>query len=387
MGLLYILPCHVRALIVYLRLLLILPLLALMILLTGCNVESSTAIETYHQQVLPLTVEQLGELPVSRRFSGLIKTTQRSDLGFELGGKLAQLNMHEGDRVEAGQVLAALDTTLLSIERRELQAQKAEAKASLKLVKANLERQRTLEKDGYASKQRRDELLAEKGVLEASLQRLNASLEANSIRVEKSHLKAPFSGVISERYFEAGTVVATGTPVFRLIQTDVLEAHIGVPKAMARQLELGSLQKVYVGGVGRQATVIGIGSDLKAGTHTATVRLQLGSKTEFFPGDLVELELSDSIKQAGYYIPLSSLTEGLRGLWNVYALVLDEPTGLYRLETRDVQINYADDNKVYVQGALESGDQIVASGLHRLVPGQLVRRKDETVSAELHGEG
>jgi len=387
MGLLYILPSHVRLLVVYLRLALMLPLLMLMMVLTGCNVESSISTEAYHQQVLSLEVEQLSELPVARRFSGLIKTTQRSDLGFELGGKLAQLNNHEGDRVEAGQILAVLDTTLLSIERRELQAQKAEAKANLKLVNANLTRQRTLEKDGYASKQQRDELLAEKGVLEASLQRLNASLEANNTRVEKSHLKAPFGGVVSERYIEAGTVVATGVPVFRLLQTSVLEAHIGVPKANARQLEMGSLQKVYVGGVGTLARVIGIGTDLKAGTHTATVRLQIAAEAEFFPGDLVELELNDSIKQAGYYLPLSSLTEGMRGLWNVYALVFDDSAGLYRLETRDVQINYTDDNYVYVQGALENGEQIVANGLHRLVPGQLVRRQDDIVSSELRGEG
>jgi hypothetical protein len=74
------------------------------------------------------------------------------------------------------------------------------------------------------------------------------------------------------------------------------------------------------------------------------------------------------------------LTESARGLWAAYALVqladtetkLSEPE-VWQLERRQLELVDEFEDRVYVRGALSPGDQIVASGLHRLAPGQRVR--------------
>ena len=77
----------------------------------------------------------------SRRvFVGRIEALRQSDLGFELGGRLEQVIVDDGDRVDAGAVLAVLDTARLEARRAELTAALQQVRADLGLARATLAR-------------------------------------------------------------------------------------------------------------------------------------------------------------------------------------------------------------------------------------------------------
>jgi RND family efflux transporter MFP subunit len=348
-----------------------LAVLIAVLLIVGCEANGEESSQVIYQSVSAVKVHEQSEFAITREFTGVVVPARSADIAFEFGGTVEFMLADEGDRFEEGDLLAQLDTALLEIERRQLQAQLAEARANLRLASANLKRQKSLELDGFASQQRRDELEAARDATKASIAQLQAALDGNQVRQQKAHLYAPFSGVVGERYLEVGSSASAGRPVMRTLETERMEAHVGVPLSLAGSMEVEQLVSIRVGEAVIEAEVLAVGAELKARSHTATVRIQLPEQ-QFMAGSLVELELIDSISATGFTIPQSALTASLRGLWRVYVLA---PAGddLYKVEARDLQLRYSGESVSFVEGGLSDGELVVTQGVHKIVPGQLVR--------------
>ena len=81
---------------------------------------------------------------------------------------------------------------------------------------------------------------------------------------------------------------------------------------------------------------------------------------------------------AGFWLPLTALTESSRGLWACFVVdALGDGRGgsaaTHTLARRELEVLHTDGNRVYVRGTLQDGEQVVSEGLQRLVPGQRVR--------------
>lgn len=314
---------------------------------------------------------------VTREFAGYITSSQQGDIGFELSGKLSAIIVDVGDRVRAGDLLATLDTELLAIERRQLNAQREEFEARLQLNQSSLKRQESLEKDGYASQQRLDELLAEQDSINAGLTRLAAALESIETRIKKSTLRAPYSGVVSTRHVDIGMVLNAGTPVIKLINDTKMEARIGVPGHLLPKLPPGSQQRLMIGDKLENSQVIAIGADTSRITRTVPIRLSVPTATVSVQGALVRLQIRERIHTPGYWVPLSALTDGTRGLWTIYAAIPEQQKSdgeqLFRTEARAVQIEHTAEERAYITADLHDIEWYIEDGLHRLVPGQQLR--------------
>ena len=159
--------------------------------------------------------------------------------------------------------------------------------------------------------------------------------------------------------------------------------RVGVPVSAVRQLAAGQRHEVLITGETVEARVRAILPAVDPATRTVTVVLDLPADTEAPDGALVQLLLSEQIDSPGFWIPLSALTEGLRGLWTVYAVESGEPSPV--VSRREVEILHVDDARAFVRGTLEPGLTLVADGVHRLVAGQRVIPADAALAA-LDGE-
>ncbi|MBD2203714.1 efflux RND transporter periplasmic adaptor subunit [Calothrix sp. FACHB-1219] len=223
-----------------------------------------------------------------------------------------------------------------------------------------------------------DELLAgtRQEVIEAqqaTLKQLESRLASLDIDLEKSVLKAPFSGKISQRYLDLGTAVSSGQAIVRLVQIDQVKAHIGIPASLTSQIKIGEVQSIQVGETSYRATVASFLPELDKATRTITVVLKLedaASKT-VTTGQIVNWPLQQKIPASGYWLPTTALVRGIRGLWSVY--ILGTVPGGFEVERRDVEILYTDGERVLVRGTLQGNEQIITKGTNRLVPGQKVR--------------
>jgi RND family efflux transporter MFP subunit len=351
--------------------------------LVGCKPENVdlAAAEDYRHLVRAVMVAEQSEFRIEREFAGLVVPRQSTDIGFEQAGQVARILIDDGAQVVAGQLLAELDVQLLEAERDELIGRRSDIESRVILNQANMKRALELQHKGFAADQRIDELVAEQGTLEASMAQIDAGLRATDTRVEKSKLIAPFAGSVSRRYVDEGAVLGSGTPVFRMLEDSSLEARVGVPVRLLNHISAGQSVGLVIAGEPVTGQVLAIGTDVTRATLTVPARIGIPADSHVVSGAQAYLRLNESVQDKGFWLPLTSLTEGLRGLWNVYVLVPGDDADLYRIESRDVQISYANQRDAFVSGALADGEKVVASGLHRLVPGQWVRVETKSLAA------
>ena len=106
-------------------------------------------------------------------------------------------------------------------------------------------------------------------------------------------------------------------------------------------------------------------------TRTVTAVFDLEPGQPVAAGQIVRLAVETPIGADGFWVPTAALAEGRRGLWSVYVLAPDED-GAYRLEPRVVETVRIEAERIYVRGAVEDGELLLASGLQRITPGQHV---------------
>lgn len=343
-------------------------------LLAGCN-SSNTEVGLEHEAQQMLTVNTVTLSPsdhylVQREYVGTVQAGQQANLGLELGGKVAQILVDVGDSVKAGDPLIILDKQLLQTQADELRAQQAQITAQLELIEANLKRQKALKKKGFSAESEIDNLNSQRNALRANFRQLAASAAANQLQQQKSTVFAPYDGTISARFVSKGDVVNTGAPTLTLLASTNKEAHIGIP---AKQLAKMSEEAEWTLRVGKQsfeATLLNPGARVDMGSRTVKLRFSLPQAAEVIDGELAYLQFDDVHEKPGYWIPLSAMTDGLRGVWNVFAL--NNSNQELRVERRSIQVLYANNDHAYVTGAISNGERLVSNGLHRLVPGQAV---------------
>lgn len=376
--------------------------LILAALLGGCNSSSSEpevqAEQLHIASVNAMTLTPSDHYMVTREYVGIVQAGQQSNLGFELGGKIAQIFVDVGDKVQEGDPLIVLDTQLLKTSADQLTAQQAQITAQLELVNANLKRQNTLKKKGFSAESEIDNLNSQRNALRANYRQVGATLAANRLQQEKSTIYAPYSGTISARYISKGDVVNTGSPTLTLLASNRKEAHVGIPtKQLLRvnQLSQSSAtntvnaantdgKKQWVLRIGDKTyttTLLNPGASVNLNSRSITLRFELPDSVTAIDGELAYLQLDDKHDDNGYWVPLSAMTDGLRGVWNVYVLseksadennTLESSKKKLRVERRSVQVLYANGKQAYISGAVNAGEKLVSDGLHRLVPGQTV---------------
>jgi RND family efflux transporter MFP subunit len=337
--------------------------------LDGCSTaESRAGAEPAPLAVETLRVEAVDRYEVRRMFSGTVRSRRASQLGFERPGLVAKVHVDEGDSVEEGQLIAELDTAQLRAARRRVFASLKEARAGVGISTLTAGRLEKLAEEQYISRQSADEARFSLRAAEAKRMELLAALAQIDVDLEKSRLIAPFAGLVSARLVDEGTVVTAGSPVVRFRESTEREAVVGVPRTIP--MELGSIQELALGGRPVRAPVTAIVDDVNMRTRTVTVIIELSADLDAADGQIIELVHRREVVDSGFWVPTMALTEGLRGTWTVYSVEADGDTGIVRREA--VELLHAEADRAFVRGTLESNDQIIASGLHRVVPGQRV---------------
>ena len=309
---------------------------------------------------------------VTDRFVGRLEPARQATLGFERGGLVTDVMVEEGDRIDAGTVLALLDGALLRAERDRLVAQRVRAGAALELARLTADRQRTLAGQGHTSTQRFDEARLSADVAAAELAGIDAALRRIDLDLEKSALLAPFAGTVGARLVDPGMVVSAGTGVLDVLETDRPQARIGIAPEASPSLSAGQAVTVQAAaGQTVDGTIAAVRPDLSTATRTTTVLIDLAGPSPAAFGDTVALELTRRIDRRGAWVPVESLSEGDRGLWTVLVAGPADDGGA-AVDRAVVEILHVQGDWVFVRGTLRDGDRLIDAGPHRVVPGQRV---------------
>lgn len=370
-------------------------------------------------------LEFVDSISETRTYTGSVRAKQRSDIAFELAGKITSIEVDEGDHVELGDTLAFLDTRSLDAQKRVLNAQLEQARSvwdeldagprieKIKSAQADVaaataeyenakqrrerrkilvnrnaipvEEYRQAEFDAKTTKARLDsskERLAEMeagtrsekmSAQVARIRSLEASVEEVEVAIKKSRLVAPYAATVTERYLDPGSIAQPGTPVIKLVAQQNLEAWIGLPVEIANGQNVGDSVGLDVEGQSVAGKVIAKLAEIDPSTRTQTVLYQIDPSyvDQIVSGQLCKIEIVSKVDKSGFWIPNTALNKGVRGLWSVMSVEPDD-AGTLRAVKRDIAILKTDSQRVLASGTFASEDQIVIDGVHRITGGQAV---------------
>lgn len=304
-------------------------------------------------------------------YLGTVMASRKSTLGFETGGTLAQAPPREGTPVEAGAIVARLDQASLRARQAAAQADLAQARSEQKLAQIKAKRQGDLQATGAVSREAWDETRLRAEAAQARVEAAQAQLRSLEVALDKTVLRAPYAGVIADRYVDDGAVVNPGTPVVQLVETGSREVHVGIPAARSAALTPGDAYPLRLRGGIETGQLLALRPDINPVTRATTAIFALPATLDALDGEPAVLELDTEVTATGGWLPLGALLEGYRGTWTVLAL---DPEGDF-LRTRREMVEVLDiqGDRVYVRGSITDGTRVVASGLHRVSPGALVR--------------
>ncbi len=176
-------------------------------------------------------------------FSGVIEPERSALLAFSAGGLITELFVDDNDRVQAGQILAQLNTD-------QLMASLEEARAVCNRAESTRKRIEKLFAQMATSETLRDNAIADDQVARARVKALNA-------QIEDMTLKAPFAGQIALRFAERGEYASPGKPVFKLLLLDPVKAVLGVPEKMISLVRPNAPATVSIDALNTEATFKG----------------------------------------------------------------------------------------------------------------------------------
>lgn len=351
----------------------------------GAGQVPEAPVEPFAQKVDVIKVERQNSYTRLVKVVGRVEASKQAGLGFELGGTLLETTVDEGDRVSKGQLLAQLDTQRLDAQLREIEASVARAKADARLAKLSENRIASLVEKNLESPQRLDETREATLAAQAQVREIEARKDSVVVQFTKSKIFSPYNGTILSRPVDPGSVVGQGMTIFTIQKDADTEVRMAMAADKAFKLKKGQAYQLFQGQNALTATLKSIANSRTINTRTVDAIFEIEVTAEgdsvsqnslanmVLPGDLLTLMLPNETATEGYWVPKSALTNGIRGMWNLFTVGNAE--GSQNLTAKSVNVVYSDESKAFVVGSLNAADYVILHGGHRLVPNQKVFAK------------
>lgn len=291
-------------------------------------------------------------------FTGTFEPNRESKLSAEVQGKISAVLVDAGSNVSKGQTLIQLDNSLLKLQLKTVEVQieglENDVKRYTILNAADAVQGIQLEK-------------AELGLKSAKVQR-----ETLLEQINKTNIKAPFSGVITAKLSEEGGFAAPGVPLLQLSEMGTLRFTINVSEKDLRFFKSGQINSIQVDampGKKMQGKITMIGSKSNMGnSFPVQFSVQNNAGNLIKAGLFGKVEIDINNNEQGIIIP-SSCVIGTAGQPQVYIV----KNGKAMLA--NITISKRTENKIVVSSGLQEGDVIITNGFVNLFDGANISTK------------
>lgn len=285
---------------------------------------------------------------------GTLRANEHVEIQSEVSQRLISINFHEGSYVRKGTLLFKLDDATLQAEWKKL-------KILEELALQNELRDRVLLEKGGISQQEYDETLNH-------LKTKQAEIESIEVDIEKTEIRAPFSGKVGLRNVSEGAYIRPGDVLTTLEDVSMIKLDFTVPERYAGSIRKG--QEVSFTIAGNPETFRAIIDAFQPGVDVSTRNLTiraLADNTEglLIPGLSVKVIMGFPESRASIFIPTQCLIPTIRG-YEVYK---------YRqgvIEAVQVKTGSRTTESVQILEGLLAGDTVIMTNLLRLKTGAKV---------------
>ena len=287
--------------------------------------------------------------------TGSILANEEVEIRSEVSGKIVKILFNEGGYVNKGDLL-------VKINDADLQAQFRKAESKVKLIEDREARQRQLAQNQMISKEDYESTLND---LEASI----AEFDLIKAQIDKTEIKAPFSGVVGLRQVSEGSFVITSTIIARLQNLSNLKVDFAIPQKYASLVKIGDELVFNLSGSDFQYKAKIYAIEPKIDPSTRTLKLRAICTTNYkglFPGAFANVEVNLKETEQAILIPTVAIVPELKG----QAVYLFK-NGM--ASTQKVEIGMREERRVQIVSGLTDGDTVITSGILQIRPGVKVK--------------
>ena len=302
-------------------------------------------------------------------FSGSLDPEWQAQVAAKVDGRLEKVYVHEGDRVEKGQVLAILeqmdtDANLLSAKGSFLDAQ-----TSLRKAETDLARYEKLYATGAVSQQVVDDYRFARDNAAAKLEAARGSLQGMESKAAGTVVTAPSDGIVAKRFYQEGYYAKAGTPLFAIADISMLKTTIHIPEGQVTGVKVGNEAdialpaypgKKLVGKITRIAPV----ADLPA--HTFAAEVSVDNSEGLLAGVYANVSLIGEPREQVLTIPMHAIV--MRD--DQQTVFVADAQGV--VQRRVLSLGYSDDKVAEVLSGLDEKDTIVVEGHNKLREGSRI---------------
>ena len=388
---------------------------------------SPTAQNRKRQIPVETVSPHLGSIDRRLHLTGTIISEAIVDVLSKVSGILEKIQVEQGDRIKADQVVAM-------VEREEKEAQLQEAQAALDVLRArwaqmetgarpeeitqseqlvrqtkaswetsldNYMRLKNLKERDFISQQRLDEAMLkvtlseaeyrsakekltllrkgarqeDRDALLAQIRQAEAALRLAHIHLKNTTIRAPISGIISKRFLDQGSCVSTTTPIVRIVAMDMVKVLVQVVESELAQLSVGAKAEIYVDAYRKQVfrgEVSRISPTVDPESRMADIEIQVGNKDHRLkPGMFARVNL---VVQRRNGVLLLSKDSLIREHGHTRVFVHENGRALLR----KVSLGLEGEQYVELLKGLREGDEVIVAGQYELkdgMPVKVVRRQ------------
>lgn len=297
-------------------------------------------------EAVPVEVVTASSQSINASYAGTanLEAPNEAQVVAKSSGVMVSQLAEEGDTVRQGQVLARIDPA-----RAQLEVQRSQA--TVNKLSNNFARAQELRKQNLISAEAHDQIRFD-------LESAKASLNLARLELSYTNVTAPISGVIAQRMVKQGNLVSLNAPVFRIVNTQYLEAVMNVPERELALIKAGMPVRMIVDAVPGQAfegRVDRVSPVMEAGSGTFRVTCAFDGKQILRPGMFGRFEIIYDRRENVLTIPRTAMLED------------ETDPAVYVVRSgkavrAPVKIGYSNGEIAEVVSGLKAGDRIITAG-------------------------
>jgi RND family efflux transporter MFP subunit len=291
-------------------------------------------------------------------------------------GYIAKWNFDIGAQVTAGQLLAVIDAPEVDAQLAQAKADAATALSNYQIAKTTSQRWQELVKTNAVSHQEAEQNVSTMKAREATLVAARANVDRLNQMKSYENVYAPFSGVVTDRGVDVGTLVDSGATggmkqqLFHLVETDKLRVFVNVPQDAVRDAGIGTTASLTLPqwpGRTFTGTVVRTTGAIDAVSRTLRVEVDVDNPDgAILPGAYASVRLNAQDAQPPLSIPVSAL------LFRPDSVQVATINAANRVAMQTVTLGRDFGTRIEISTGLDTNARVVANPNDAIASGEFV---------------
>lgn len=302
--------------------------------------------------------------------SGEITAKQTANISTRMMGYINKIYVKPGDKVASGQLLVSISSDDILAKKAQVQAMITEAEAAAKNAQRDYERFKTLRNQNSVSDKELENVALQNTSMNAKVQMARQQMNEVNAMLSYTNIRAPFSGVVTQKMVDEGSMANPGMPILTIEQNGELQVIASIPENYIQYVKVSDVAKMELKSLG--ITIDGKVSELSpsafrtGGQYSMKLAIDTKDKENIRPGMYVNILIPN---KTGENITSKIMLDKSSIVYR------DQLTGVYVIDDQSqanlrwIRLGKTIGNQVEVLSGLSQNDKIVSKAEGKLYNG------------------